>query len=77
MSDPSGQLLGLHIMLTDINTNEWKDAVIDKAQAYDILMGTEVLNPLMKDTATIASFKSCQMQLAVKLSCKNSISKDD
>ena len=58
-------------MLTDMNTNEWKDAVIDKAlvqEAYDILMGTETIDTLGKDAGSIASFKSCQTRLAGNIS---------
>ena len=58
-------------MLTDTNTNEWKDAVIDKAlvlEAYDLLMGTETLNSHGKDAAAIANFKSRQTRLAGNIS---------
>ena len=58
-------------MLTDTNTNEWKDAVIDKAlvlEAYDLLMGTETISSHEKNTAAITNFKSRQTRLAGNIS---------
>ena len=52
-------------MLAEANTNEWKDAIINKAlmlNAYGILMGTETLDKT--DEAAAANFTARQSRLA-------------
>ena len=71
MSDPIGQPLGSHIMLTETNASQWKDAIIDKAiiiDAYRILMGTETLSTVGNDPAALVSFRARQSQLAGNIS---------
>ena len=60
MPNQSGQLLGSHIMLTEQNASEWKDAVVDKAliiNAYHILIGMEMISSAGEDAAARANFR--------------------
>lgn len=67
MSDLSIQPTGPHVMLTEANINEWKDAIVNKAlmlNTYEILMGTETLTSVGTEEAAISNFKAHQSRLA-------------